>query len=268
MPHARRTGTAWDRPREEYAYTRDLDRTGWAWEFLRLNDDYQNDFRLNWAGTPLAVTHESGASIYRPARRFIEAEDWGLTFFADPEKSTLETDVFWLPQLITHSVRCQATPAHNHTKEPLSLMLFEGRHAVLDGSDCEQIKICGQRASVHLLVDHGTLLSGDCAVMFGHEGLNTEYQHRTAIGILKNFAKLPAARHDPSHGRDSKYLDYLIALEGHLEGRSLREIATVLYGRDRIQETWTNDTHGFKLKVRRAVAQGLYLMERGYRDLL
>ena len=45
MPHARKTGTAWDRKREDYAYTRELEGTGWAWEFLRRNASYRDDFR-------------------------------------------------------------------------------------------------------------------------------------------------------------------------------------------------------------------------------
>jgi hypothetical protein len=214
------------------------------------------------------VAHECGGSIYRTARRFLDAEHWGLSFFADPEKSTLETDVFWLPQLITHAVRCQTSPADGTTKEPLSLNSFHGRNAVLDGPSCEQIRICGRRSSVNLFVESGTFLSGDCAILFGHEGLSSEYQHRSTIQILKNFAIQPASSSDESIARDSKYLDYLIALEGHLEGRSYRDIAIVLYGRDRIDATWTNDTHGYKLRVRRAVAQGLYLMLHGYRSLL
>jgi hypothetical protein len=42
----------WRRP-EPYAYTRDLGREGWAWEFLRRNPDYRRDyaaFREAWDG--------------------------------------------------------------------------------------------------------------------------------------------------------------------------------------------------------------------------
>jgi hypothetical protein len=268
MPHARKTGTAWDIAKDDFAYTRDLDRTGWAWEFLRLNEAYQKDYRLNWAGAPLAVSHESGGSIYRPSKRFLDAEDWGLAFFADPEKSTHETDVFWLPELVTHTVHCQTGAADEKTQEPLSLMSFRGRHAVLDGPDREQIKISSRNASVNLLVDGGTFLCGDRAIFFGHEGFNTESQYRVAIQILKRFTVPSTTKIDETTADDSKYLDYLIALEGHLEGRSYREIATVLYGNSRIRETWNHDTHGYKLRVRRAVAQGLYLMNQGYRKLL
>jgi hypothetical protein len=268
MPHALRSGTAWERKKDDFAYTCDLDRTGWAWEFLRLNDEYQLDYRLNWAGTPLAVCHESGASLYRPTRRFIEAENWGLAFFANPEKSAHETDVFWLPELTRHTVRCQTYPANSTTNDPLAMTSFHGQRSVLDWPNCEMVKMVGARRSVSLLVESGTLLIGNKAVMFGHEGLDTEFRHHAALQILKGFIQGRPNTHHAMAENQSKYLDYLIALDGHLQGRSYREIAAVLYGEDRVGETWTNDTHGFKLKVRRAVAQGLYLMDRGYRELL
>ena len=96
MPHALRSGTAWDGQIEDYAYTRALDGTGWAWEFLRRNEDYCRDYRMNRAGHPVAIRHVSGATLYRPQRRFLAAEVWGLSLFADPEKSALDQDIFWL----------------------------------------------------------------------------------------------------------------------------------------------------------------------------
>ena len=67
---------------------------------------------------------------------------------------------------------------------------------------------------------------------------------------------------------DSKYRDYLLALDGRLAGRSYRDIAEVLYGSDTIGTTWADDTRGLKSKVRRAVDCGLALMNGGYRELL
>ena len=69
-------------------------------------------------------------------------------------------------------------------------------------------------------------------------------------------------------GADSKYLDYLIALDGHLAGRSYRDIAEVLYGKERVGSHWTDDTRWMKSKVRRAVERGIALMNGGYRELL
>ena len=68
--------------------------------------------------------------------------------------------------------------------------------------------------------------------------------------------------------RDGKYFDYLIALDGHLAGRTYRDIAEVLYGADHVGPYWTDDSRGYKSKVRRAVERGVALMNGAYRELL
>ena len=47
MPHANKSGTAWDKKIEDYLYLCQIDRVGMAWEFLRRNSNYENAYR-NW----------------------------------------------------------------------------------------------------------------------------------------------------------------------------------------------------------------------------
>jgi hypothetical protein len=267
MPQVQR-GTAWDVCLNDYAYTREFDLTGWAWEFLRRNETYCCDYRTNRAGHPVVIKHVSGALLYRPRRKFLAAEAWGLSLFANPDNSTLEMDVFWQPELLSHAAHCQCKPANDNAAERLSLSSFHGRRAVLAGFEGEQVIFTGLRKSANLVVSSGTMLFGDCKVIFFHEGLGTASRHDKTMQVVKYFksdctqsaAKLPCP--------DSKYLHYLIALDGHLAGRSYREIAQVLYGNDSVGAYWTDDTRGLKSKVRRAVEQGLSLMNGGYRALL
>lgn len=61
---------------------------------------------------------------------------------------------------------------------------------------------------------------------------------------------------------------YVIALDGHLAGRSYREIAQVIYGVQRVKDVWTSESSFLKDRVRRAVVRGIELINGGYRDLL
>ena len=90
------TGTAWDGQFGDYAYTRELDGAGWAWEFLRRNEDYCVDFRTNRAGHPVPSCM-SVAPRFTDLAEIFAAEVWGLSLFADPEKSALDQDIFWHP---------------------------------------------------------------------------------------------------------------------------------------------------------------------------
>jgi hypothetical protein len=67
---------------------------------------------------------------------------------------------------------------------------------------------------------------------------------------------------------DDHLKSYLIALDGHLAGRSYREIAQVIYGVERVKDVWTSESQFLKDRVRRAVVRGIELMNGGYRDLL
>jgi hypothetical protein len=268
MPHAHKFGTAWDITKDDYAYTCDLDLKGWAWEFLRRNKQYLRDFVTNRAGCPVPISHVSGANLYQLQRRFLEAETWGLTLFADPNKSALATDVFWLPDLLSNSVNCRCRPVNNDTPDHLSLASFRGQRAVLDGWNAEQILLQDARKSADILALSGSMLFGKNAVTFQHEGIESAFRHSRTLGILKGLCSENSRSHSVISQQHCKYLDYLIALDGFLEGRSYRDIAIALYGKDRIGKCWSNDTHGLKLKVRRAVKRGRNLMAGGYRMLL
>ena len=268
MPQVRKTGTAWELCLDDYAYTRGLDHAGWAWEFLRRNEDYQYYFRTNRAGHPVAIQHVSGATLYRPQRRFLEAEAWGLVLFADPEKSASEADIFWLPGLPTHSATCHARPANDNEIDVISLSKFKCRRAVLAGIDTEMISVKGLGKCINLMVKRGSLLFGDTVLSFFHEGLSTASRHFETMRILTQFSGETDDASSAVDSRHYKYLAYLVALDGHLAGRSYRDIAEVLYGSDRIGPYWTDDSRGYKSRVRRAVERGLALMNGGYRDLL
>ncbi len=268
MPHAQKTGTAWDRRKEDYAYTRELDRPGWAWEFLRRNEEFRRDCRMNRAGQPKAIQHVSGAALYRPRRRFLAAEAWGLELFADPNKTALEVDVFWFSNLKSNTVQCNCRQSNGNESHALSLDMFHGRRGILIGAVAEHIVVCGPRCSASMVIGSGTLLFGKANVAFIHNGLTTSSRHYQTTRILTKLTSKSANNNRRVPQKDSKLLEYLIALDGRLAGLSYREIAIILYGRKTVETTWSDDTRGYKSKVIRACKGGFKLMDRGYFALL
>ncbi len=268
MHQVRSTGTAWERCLSDYAYTRELAITGWAWEFLRRNKDYQRDARLNRAGHPVSITHASGAMLFRLRRRFLAAERWGLSCFIDPFKTALQVSPFWLPSLVTHLAHCEASSINDDEEEPISLAAFAGQRAVLVTRNHEQVSFRHGLRNANLVVTKGTFLRENRAVTFYHKGLNSVSRHAETLRVLAQMMTVQSASQPLVASTDCKYRDYLVALDGRLEGRSYRDIAEVLYGRDRIGDSWTLDTQGLKSKVRRAVECGLDLTNGGYRALL
>lgn len=268
MPQVRKSGTAWERRLDDYAYTKGLDGPGWAWEFLRRNETYMRDFRANRAGMPLPMKHSSGATILRLRRKVLAAEKWGLQLFANPNTSALEAPVFWMPAVMQHVVACTAKATNDNQTNALCLAAFVGQRSALVTSSAEYIAVHEYQTSASLIVKGSTFLIGECALTFEISGLN---EVKRACETLKMLNDLCRDHSEFVHVQSdylSKYLVYLVALDGRLAGRSYRDIAEVLYGFERIGSYWTDDTRGFKSKVRRAVENGLTLMNGGYRALL
>lgn len=268
MPQIQKSRTAWECRLDHYAYTTSLNRWGWAWEFLRRNDGYIRDFRANRAGMPLPIRHSSGSTILRLRRQVLVAEKWGLQLFANPNRSALEAPVFWAPIVTQHVVTRAAKAANDNGSNALSLASFVGRRAVLVTALEEHITISQQQLSAAMAVKESTFLIGESILTFEITGLNAVNQACDTLNVLNNLRSGHSESSSVQGAQHAKYLDYIVALDGRLAGRSYRDIAEVLYGRERIDPYWTDDTRGFKSKVRRAVENGLALMNGGYRALL
>jgi hypothetical protein len=268
MPQVRKSGTAWERRLDDYAYTSGLDGPGWAWEFLRRNDDYQRDFRINRAGHPVPIKHMSGAVVFRLRRRVLASEKWGLHCFADPQKSNHSSHVFWLAHYLEKSVSCSFRGANDNELGVLSLASFSGQRQVLVTPEDEIVDIFSNRLSARMVVRNSTFLIGESAPTFEIYGLEESEKALETIKTLRAFRINRCTRDISQDERRSKYFDYLVALDEHLAGRSYRDIAEILYGSDRIGTYWTDDSRGYKSKVRRAVERGYKLMNGGYNELL
>ena len=268
MPHARLTGTAWDRKREDYAYTRDLHKSGWAWEFLRRNEAFLMACRLSGDVLLLPEIHASGIHCYSAPEADSVAEKWGLLCFADYKKSVAEIDVFWQPALRSSHLQLRITAHARECGDCLRLAEFKCRRALLRQNEVEHLTIQDRTESIQLTVRGGSLLDAPCRMTFEIKGLERVSSGISALQTLVKLRQKDGSDASNFVTRDSKYFDYLVALDGHLAGRTYRDIAEVLYGADRIGPYWTDDSRGFKSKVRRAVQCGLALMNGGYSELL
>jgi hypothetical protein len=268
MLQVRKTGTAWELCLDDYAYTRGLDHTGWAWEFLRRNEDYKRDYRTNRAGHPLPIIHNSGAVVVRLRRRVLAAEQWALHLFADPYKSARDAHVFWLADRLKNAVSCTLRIANDNVMGALSLASFVGQRRILVTPNQEFVVIADHQMSACMVVKNATFLIGNSSVTFEILGFEDPTKAIEAVQTLRRLRTNAAKELNVQSCFPPKYLNYLIALDGHLAGRSYRDIAEILYGADRIGPYWTDDSRGYKSKVRRAVERGVALMKGGYRALL
>lgn len=268
MSQARRSGTAWARKLVDYDYAQCLDRPGWAWEFLRRNEYYRRDWRTSHAGLPRPIRHVSGAIYMRLRRRFPRAEAWGLVCFEDPSKAADIAHVFWHPDAIARIVRCSSSDEPHPKNPPIDLASFYGERRILALGNVEYLMVRDCQQSARLTIEGPSLLTGPRALTFNIEGLERVSSAMETLQILARLREKMRAPPTDWSQTELRLRECLVALDGHLESRTYRDIAEVLYGSDRVSETWTGDTRFMKDKVRRAVERGVALMNGGYRKLL
>jgi hypothetical protein len=268
MPQVRKSGTAWERRLDDYAYTKGLDGPGWAWEFLRRSDKFLIEYRSSRAGLPVEIKHASGAIYLRPRRKFLRAETWGLMLFPNPKKSANETPVFWHPGTLTHSVNATVLHANDNAGETISLNDFVCQRVVLVKNRTEHVIVRSAQESVRLRLMGESILFGKCKCIFHVEGLSKVANVAESLRILTNLRDQTTSIISHQSQFELHLRDYLVALDGHLAGRSYRDIAEVIYGSDRVKNVWTNETRFLKEAVRRAVRRGIQYMESEYLNLL
>ncbi|MDP6516142.1 MAG: DUF6499 domain-containing protein [Alphaproteobacteria bacterium] len=129
----------------KYVYLDDLDLRGWAWEFLRRNDDYRNDFdRLQKLAHPEPFEAEHAALALKwHVRRLIDPESCEVPEFFH-ERYQLDDDLMWrdprkwdamMAELQTphfnlrtwkHSIICKDLRAQGYSQNEIAWRLYPG----------------------------------------------------------------------------------------------------------------------------------------------
>lgn len=257
MPTFPTKGTAWAKHLEDYVHTRGIDRAGWAWEFLRRNKHFIED--MNHHDEDRNVNRFEHASVHcmEMGQRNIAAEKWHLLTFASLNMNGTSPHIFWdaasLPQLLYF----KSNHAGKSSQGNFDLSRIAGRKSILRLEGTEYVVIQRRENSVRLAGTGCALSSGSCDIKFEIAGLSGVAPQLAAIKLLAGFVNEKDENSDAEDQRNPLLLSYLIALDGHLEGKTYRQIAQVIYGEDRVSEVWTNETSFMKDKVRRAVKRAL-----------
>ncbi len=240
-----------------YQHAESIPAAGFAWEYLRRNDDYHRDFQ--------EITR-----VKKPATRSLDAfsKRWGLRFPVQPRVLLDQQSLFWIPSLQPQAVLL-APVAQLADAEAPSITLTH-----LDGLDLRHVddgwhglwRIDGtthQFWSPNAVPDAAAIY----AVTLPMDSLLELRAHaaRRLWRSLNGRAPGPDFRTMPAQLRQFHILS-LRALDGRQRGESYRTVAEVLLGFRGTKQDWEIDPR--KNQARRLVAHGLHMMKGGYRLLL
>ena len=188
--------------------------------------------------------------------------------FADPRLTATQVHPVWLARTETDTLRLTAHAAHGQAHAGLLVAALPNvDHILIDALGRHHVVLHRGTVSVHLVI------SGQGAVI-GPVALGFQLHQQHDIGViaeqLATLQKLLSVSGDvvppPWTAPRERLRDGLIALDGHRAGATLREIATIIYGRERIDRDWPHK--GLRKRMDRNLRRALALCNGGYRQLL
>jgi hypothetical protein len=172
------------------------------------------------------------------------------------------------PEALTRHVSGALSAANDTADETLSLQDFACQRMVLSNNRTEHVIVRRAQESARLTLAGLSILFGQRKNAFPVENLSRLENVAATLRSLRNLRE----QSPPSASRHSRFethlRNYLVALDGHLAGRSYRDIAEVIYGPERVKSAWTHETRHLKEGMRRAVRRGIEFMDGEYRILL
>lgn len=192
--------------------------------------------------------------------------------FVDPRLTAAQAHPVWLPQTATDPLCLTAHPIHQQSGSPAGVFipaLPNVEHVLIDTLGRQHVILRAGAVYLQLTID------GSGAVV-APVALSVLVAQRHAIGAaaerLGKLDGLVSASPDVPiasarwTAETKRFRDALIAHDGHRAGATLRETATVIYGRLRIERDWPGK--GLRHRLRRDLQRGIALCNGGYRQLL
>jgi hypothetical protein len=247
-------------------YTLRLTASGWAWEYVRRNPDYQDAWRLKRRAERRALVRPAGIQPRAPGDR---AAPWGLVFLEPPNQTGLTAVPFWRADAIPGRVRVGARPGAVPGGDLFDLFAEPGNKVVCLTPEGAYTIIERSPEGFRLLFADPADLRDQLPVevRFG-DMPSGEAEREAALRFVHRAEGGPApGRFQPVNAVN--LMRQLQALDARQAGAtSLREIAEAVYGLEAVARDWSNPDRVLRRRTRYLVERGTELMNGAYRTLL
>jgi hypothetical protein len=192
--------------------------------------------------------------------------------FADPRLPAERARPVWLPETGAARLRFTAQPIRDAAGDRLGLRISafgNVEHVLIDAAGRLHALLRSGARSVQLVITGDNAIIAPVAlsvVLRGPHDIVPVVKELTDLKVLLS-AKPRKAGVPPRWTAETMRLrDALIALDGHRVGATLREIAILIYGRERIERDWPGN--GLERRLRRDLQRGQAFCNAGYRNLI
>lgn len=239
-----------------YSYLRDVDRAGLMWEWARRDSAY-----IGWYVRASRATRGQPTAPLR----------WHLLFAEDPALPAPRARILWPAALDPGTLRVTARPAGPRDRGRFLFDRLHGWLALVPGTNGREHAVLSDGFH-HLRIDveAGTLGAG--AVVLDYR-LPDHARLEAGVLAVRRLMGLFAERRfspdlfppDPHPGR---WIELLRASDAVRAGASHRDVAEILFGRDRTNAEWHGRSDSLRSRVRRLIGEAARLAGGGYRSLM
>jgi hypothetical protein len=250
------------RDAQDYKPLLDLDRVGWAGEWLRRNPEFLADLRRMHCPS----TRVDGGHVFECGETCRLAR-WGVRCC----RVDGEAVFFWLPECNPLVLTVEAEPA---CKADCKTDAFDCRRCPLlksvmrMGEDGQHLLFSDGARHLQLAVARGDALAGPVLLrchLCGLRDFETKPLSLQRLYRLARRGRLLKCLYPPER-RAGRWLMMLRAWDGVQTGASQREIAAALFGERAVREDW--DAGFLRTRVQRLIRGAEMLVGGGYRKLL
>lgn len=197
--------------------------------------------------------------------------DWGLLFKEDPTRCSADARLFWRADHDPSVLSVVAEKATSDRAKCFDIDSLPIAPTILEAPDGrEHLSLCDGQRRVRLDVKSGSLQQGPVTLHYQLAGLHSVEPRLLTLQRLLAFCRLGrfAIGLDPPEKRAGRWITMLRAYDATHAGASQREIASELFGPDRVRDEWRSSSDSLRLRIQRMVRGGNELVKGGYRGLL
>jgi hypothetical protein len=192
--------------------------------------------------------------------------------FADPRLPAERAHPVWLPETGAARLHITAQPIGEAAGDRLGLRISafaNVEHILFDAAGRQHAVVrSGARSVQFVITGHDAIIAPVTLsiVLRRCHDIGPIAKQLADLKVLLSAKPSKAGAPRPWTAETMRLRDALIALDGDRAGATLREIAIVIYGRERIERDWPGK--GLERRLRRDLQRGRALCTAGYRNLI
>lgn len=247
----------------DYSYLDHADAAGLAWEWLRRDADYRALAPSSWHLGPSGCVE----SVPVPPEL---GERWGCLNVAPSDCGADTARLLWSAEADPSVITVAALPAGCRAEVAFDLAAWGDRVTIVRNPDCEHVLVRTGRGALRFDVRDGTVLNGPVRLFFDvmADAVPSLLIHRASRlrdALRKSDVIEGMAGPDSARRRQIAALRTFDALA---EGASIRDVAIMLFGRERVAADWNDPSEALKSHSRRLIAHARRMAAGAWREIL